>query len=92
MVATDQNGTEPVISDRLFAKMDPWLRSLDPLSEFVFRMVMLRRCHRISTNRRFAKRYEELRGRLTPTEAEQAVLLKRAKHIEARLAALLPGT
>jgi hypothetical protein len=42
------------------------------------------------TNRRFARRCEELRGRLTPNEVEEAVLLKRAKRMEARLAALLP--
>jgi len=91
MSATDRKAeAEPLFSERFFANLDPWLRSLDPLSEFVFRTVMLRRSRCLCANRAFAKRYKELRARLTPNEAEQAVILKRAKRIEARLAALLP--
>lgn len=83
---------EAVFSDRFLSKMDRWLRSLDPASEFVFRAAMRRQSDRVRADERFVRRYAELRARLKPSAAERRVILKRAKRVQSKLDALLPGT
>lgn len=63
----------PTLSARFLAKMDTWLRSLDPAAELVFREVMIRESHPDCVSRRFASRYDRLRRRQMPPAAEDEI-------------------